>query len=93
MDIDRKLRGVWEIGKLLAPQPKTDIWLHGGWGGGVEGCDRRIKRISIEILFRITITGSRSTLEFPSWVNLSGLRTGLAGATTLTRSDFMPHIA
>ena len=40
-------------------------------------------------------TGSRSTFEFPSQVNLSGpslyLALGLAGATRLTRSDFMPH--
>ena len=47
----------------------------------------------------LTVRGSRSTFEFPSRVNLSvpfvlylALWTGLAGATWLTRSDFMLHI-
>ena len=47
--------------------------------------------------FHPLFTCSRSTFEFPSRVNLSGLSlyctwTGKAGATRLTRSDFMIHM-
>ena len=64
--------------------------------------NNKLERRGIESLPQTPIlsTGNRSTLKFPSRVNLFrsqfvlylALWTGLAGATRLTRSDFMLHI-
>ena len=64
---------------------------------------RKYDRNKVYVQFSLICTGSRSTFEFPSGVNLSGPSLycipwtlgnkcrhsiGLAGATRLTRSDF-----